>query len=82
MTPRKSNEILKGTGLDRRLDGEVDRKVHEKNNEYNKYMEYKIKCMKKALENNQPHTFWNLVNQQMKRSTAFRTSAFNTVLKG
>lgn len=39
------------------MDGEIDRKVHEKNNEYNKYMAYKIKCMKKALEANQPHTF-------------------------
>jgi hypothetical protein len=49
--------ILKGTGLDRSLPSEVEREVVESNNSQNKYMEYKIKCMKKALRDNKPHTF-------------------------
>lgn len=80
--PREKNMILKGTGLDRSLPSEVEREVVESNNSQNKYMEYKIKCMKKALRDNKPHTFWLLVDREMRRSTAFRVSAFNTVLKG
>jgi hypothetical protein len=61
---RDTNEILKGTGMDRRVgavkliqtdDGQAT--TLERNNTYNKYMEYKIKCMRKALADGKPNIF-------------------------
>lgn len=80
--PSPINPILKGSGLDRKLPGKKGRKLHESNNKLNKYMEARIKSMRKALAVGRPDIFWAMVQKEMLYSTAFRLSAFNTVLKG
>jgi hypothetical protein len=55
--PSPINPILKGSGLDRKLPGKKGRTLHESNNKLNKYMEARIKSMRKALAAGRPDIF-------------------------
>lgn len=76
------NPLLKGTGLDRKLPKKVIRKVHAENEQMNDYIAMRIRAMRKALKAGHPEMFWKMVRRDMKYSTAFRLSCFNTVCRG
>lgn len=78
----EENELLKGTGLDRKLPSRKIIKLEEGNNELNRYMEEKILKLRGYLNQGRPDLFWKLVDHEMRRSIAFRVAAFNRVHKG
>lgn len=78
----EQNELLRGTGLDRKLPSKRSVVLQEGNNELNIYMENKILKLREYLRNGRPDLFWKLVDHEMKRSIAFRVAAFNKVHKG
>lgn len=80
--PGRDNTVLNNTGLERKLPSMKSHETHEGNNKMNRYMEFKILSMKKALAAGKPEIYWAMALKEMKNSTAFRTSAFNTVAKG
>lgn len=78
----EQNDLLKGTGLDRKLPSKKEVKLQEGNNELNRYMANKILKMREYLALGKPDLFWKLVDHEMRYSIAFRTAAFNKVHKG
>jgi hypothetical protein len=78
----EENDLLKGTGLDRKLPAKKEVVLQEGNNKLNQYMELKIVKMRQLLNEGKPEEYWKLVDHEMKRSIAFRVSAFNRVHKG
>lgn len=78
----EENELLKGTGLDRKLPSKKTVVLEEGNNELNIYMANKIVKMRELLRKGKSERFWELVDHEMKRSIAFRVAAFNKVHKG
>jgi hypothetical protein len=78
----EENDLLKGTGLDRKLPSKKSVELVEGNNELNIYIENKILKMREYLRLGRPDMFWKLVDHEMKRSIAFRVAAFNRVHKG
>jgi len=76
------NELLKGTGLDRKLPSKKRVELNESNNAHNKYMEEKIIKMRHLIQEGKPEQFWKLVDHEMRRSIAFRVASFNKVHKG
>lgn len=78
----EENELLKGTGLDRKLPSKKEVTLLEGNNKLNVYMEGKIIKMREYLNQGRPDLFWKLVDHEMKHSVAFRVAAFNRVHKG
>jgi len=57
LEPSRENLILSKTGLDRMLEKETTRGKHEANEKLNRYISYRVKSMRKALENNNPTEF-------------------------
>lgn len=80
--PRRENLILSKTGIDRKLEGESTRVKHERNEQLNRYIGYRIRSMRLALTNGNPEEFWKIARREMRYSVAFRVCAFNSVLKG
>lgn len=80
--PGEKNTLLDGSGMTRKLKTKPTRKVHEGNNDMNKYIKFRIREMRAALNAGHPETFWMMVLKEMKYSTAFRLSCFNTVMHG
>lgn len=76
------NELLRGTGLDRKLPSKKTIELQEGNNKLNIYIENKILKLREYLRVGRPDLFWKLVDHEMKRSIAFRVAAFNRVHKG
>jgi len=76
------NELLRGTGLDRKLPSKKTVELVEDNNNLNIYMANKITKMRELLRLGKPDKFWELVDHEMRRSIAFRVAAFNKVHKG
>lgn len=76
------NQYLQDSGLERRLPADFKYIVWREQNRANRYMQHKIDIMRQVLKDGKPHVFWKMVDHEMKNSTAFRTSAINTVLKG
>jgi len=77
---KEQNELLKGTGFDRKLQAEFDYEVFGDNNVWNKYLKREIKFLRSVRH--KPHVFWAHVEVLMKHSMAFRVSAFNKVHHG
>jgi hypothetical protein len=78
----EQNDLLKGTGLDRKLPSKKVVELNESNNRYNKYMTDKIIKMRHLIQEGKPEKFWALVDHEMRRSIAFRVASFNKVHKG
>jgi len=78
----QNNEILDGTGLERRMKPDFKSILFKKQNNANKYMENRIKAMKAVLAKNRPDIFWAMVHKEMRNSVCFRTSSFNAVFPG
>jgi hypothetical protein len=78
----EQNDLLKGTGLDRKLPSKKTIVLQEGNNKLNEYMEEKILKMREYLRLGKPDLFWKLVDHEIRRSIAFRVAAFNKVHKG
>jgi len=53
----QQNEILEGTGLERRMKPDFKSILFKKQNNANKYMENRIKAMKAVLAKNRPDIF-------------------------
>jgi hypothetical protein len=80
--PGRDNLLLKDTGFDRKMPSLKEGEIHESNNAMNNYMAYKIARMKEALQSGNTKLYWAMAVEEMKRSKAFRLSAFNKVMKG
>jgi len=78
----EQNELLFGTGLERRLPADFKFIMFKEQNKANRYMEVRIKAMKAVLAKKRPDIFWAIVENEMKHSVCFRTSAFNAVFPG
>jgi len=78
----EQNELLKGTGLDRKLPSAKRVELNESNDTHNKYMTDKIIKMRHLIQEGKPEKFWKLVDHEMRRSIAFRVASFNKVHKG
>jgi len=76
------NELLHGTGLERRLPADFDYIKFKEQDQSNKYMAVRIKAMRAVLKKKRPDLFWAMVQNEMTRSVSFRTSAFNAVFPG
>jgi len=78
--PGEENELLIGSGLERKLPSIKKVDIVKEQNKMNQYMARRIKAMRAVLRLGRPDIFWKIVEKEMKRSTAFRTSAINHVL--
>jgi len=78
----EQNELLFGTGLERKMPADFKYIVFKEQNKANRYMEIRIKAMRAVLKKGRPDIFWAMVQQQMKHSVCFRTSSFNAVFPG
>jgi len=76
------NELLHGTGLERKLPADFNYIMFKEQNRVNRYMEVRIKAMRAVLKRQRPDIFWAMVQNEMKHSVCFRTSAFNAVFPG
>jgi len=77
-----NNELLLGTGLERKMPADFEFILHKEQDKANRYMEVRIKAMRAVLKKGRPDIFWAIVENEMKRSVCFRTSAFNAVFPG
>lgn len=77
-----NNDLLRNTGMERRLPNQTFVELHESNNRVNKFMTQRIKYLRTVLKAGKPDIFWAEAEKLMRTSTAFRTAAFNAVLKG
>jgi len=78
--PGEENELLIGSGLERKLPSEKKWELVKEQNKMNAYMSRRIKAMRAVLRLGRPDIFWAIVEKEMKRSSAFRTSSINAVL--
>jgi len=78
----ENNELLEGTGLERRMPADFKYIMFKEQNKANRYMEIRIKAMRAVLSKGRPDLFWAMVEQQMKHSVCFRTSSFNATFPG
>jgi hypothetical protein len=78
----EQNELLFGTGLERKLPADFKYILFKEQNRANRYMEIRIKAMRAVLKKNLPHIFWAMVQNEMKHSVCFRSSSFNAVFPG
>jgi len=82
VTPGEENLLLLGSGLDRKLPSSKSFELLKEQERLNKYMAARINAMRAVLKAGKPEIFWAMVEREMKRSTAFRLSAINSVLHG
>jgi len=78
--PGEENELLIGSGLERKLPSEKKWELVKEQNKMNQYMARRIKAMRAVLRIGRPDIFWKIVEKEMTRSVAFRTSSINAVL--
>jgi hypothetical protein len=76
------NELLRGSGMLRKMKSRKFVELHESNERYNEFMTHEIKFLRELLRIKRQDLYWAHVEMLMKRSIAFRTSAFNKTLKG
>lgn len=81
VTPGEENSILTGSGLERKLPSSKNVELDKEQNKMNRYMKNRIIAMRAVLRLGRPDIFWSIVEKEMTRSVAFRTSAINAVLK-
>lgn len=82
ITAGEPNELLRGTGLDRKLPSKRSVELCEDQNELNIYMANKIVKLREYLRLGRADLFWKLVDHEIRHSIAFRVAAFNKVHKG
>jgi hypothetical protein len=80
--PGEENLLLQGSGLERKLPSSKTWELLKEQERLNKYMKARIRSMKAVLRAGKPEIFWAMVERDMKRSTAFRLSAINSVIHG
>jgi len=78
----ENNELLFGTGLERKLPADFKYIMFKEQNRANRYMSIRIKAMRAVLSKGRPDIFWAIVANEMKHSVCFRTSSFNAVFPG